>query len=521
MKRLIAIAVTGVVLLGTSCKKYLDINTNPNSATSTTPQLILPQALTSTASTLNGYNTNGAQLGGFSANAGGYGGFGVSITYSFGATDWNGLWSSAYDNLEDYQAIINYTDAQAPTYNYFNAVAKIMKAFDYQLLVDTYNDVPYTEALKGSDNLTPKYDKAADIYASLATLIDSAIARIDAGASASGVTPLGSSDVLFHGNMTKWKQFANTIKLRLLVRGNGKATFANSTFSSDGFLTADALINPGYTRDNGKQNPAWSSWAFSYTGSDANKAWIPSTYIMGMYDGNTLIDSNRGKAIYYQFPNTGTNQLGYENVNISKCPSGSFWYSGSNRSGSSAGSAPGILKGPDASYPAMLAAESYFLQAEAVVRGIISGDATSLFDKGIAASYNYLYKLSDNTTNYSSADPAADAAAYKVANPTSYLVNLNLANTTEKKIEAIITQKYIALNYISSHEAWNDYRRTQYPAIKAGGNAHETFASIVSESTRPDKLPTRILYPASEAAYNPANAISVTPFTSLIFWAKQ
>src|SRR5436305_514519 len=112
MKKIIAIVSVGVMVFTTSCKKYLDINTNPNLATSATPQLILPQAITATGSVLNSYNNYGNQLVGYSANAGGYGGFGTSITYNWSAGDFSGLWSSTYDNLEDYQSIINQTEGK-------------------------------------------------------------------------------------------------------------------------------------------------------------------------------------------------------------------------------------------------------------------------------------------------------------------------------------------------------------------------------------------------------------------------
>jgi hypothetical protein len=103
------------------------------------------------------------------------------------------------------------------------------------------------------------------------------------------------------------------------------------------------------------------------------------------------------------------------------------------------------------------------------------------------------------------------------------LVNFNLALTTEQKLEAIITQKWIALNMVNCDQSWNDYRRTLYPKLNnaAGATKYETFASLKSESTRPDKLPTRILYPSSEGTYNPTNVPKgISPFTSLIFWAK-
>jgi len=531
MKRSTVILFMGIVLMGTSCKKYFDINNNPNQATSATPQLLLPQALTSTGSTLSTFNNYGAQLVGYQANAGGYGGFGTSITYNFAASDFSALWSSTYDNLEDYQAIINQTSTQLPTLGYFNAVAKIMRAHDFELLVDAYNDVPYVDALQGLTNLTPTYTSGTTIYASLADQLDSAIALINSTAAVTTVpiTKISSSiDVLFHADMKKWKQLANTIKLRLMIRGGSKVTFKNTSFSSDGFLTSDALVNPGFTRDNNRQNPSWNSWGFAYTGGDANKAWVPTIFILGYYDGTILSDDGRGSVAFYQFPATGANQLGYESVDNPKCPSGSFWYSGSDRGGTSAGNSPGILKGPDAGFPIITAAESYFLQAEAAVRGIITGGAKNLFNTGIMASYNYLYQLPDGSipadTSFSSVDKkmAYLDSTYHADNDGSYLVNFDLATTPEQQIEAIITQKYIALNFVNSQEPWNDYRRTGYPKITNGSSdPNLTFASTQSLSTRADKLPARVLYPSSEGSYNPRNVPkSINVYSSLIFWAK-
>jgi hypothetical protein len=516
MKKIMVGLFIGMTVLGTSCKKYLDINTNPNSATSATPELILPQALVYTASVTNSYNSYGAQTGLYAANAGGYGGFGESITYNYTSAN-TGLWAITYDNLEDYQAILNKTAGQ-DIYDYYNAAARIMKAYEFQLLVDAFNDVPYETALQGSDNLSPAYSSGKDIYKDLASQLDTAIALFNAGASVPGVTPLGSADVLFGGSASKWKKFANTLKLRLIIRGADKVDFANKTFSNDGFLTTDALVNPGFLRDNGKQNPAWNTWAYGYTGSAANKAWMPSQFIFGFYDGHSLIDTARGSAIYFKFPSTGVNQLGVESNSLVSSPTGSFWFSGTDRDGTSNGDQIGILKGPDAGQPLMLAAESYFLQAEASLKGITAAGADSaLFYNGIKAAFNYTFQLPDGSV---SEDIDALVAKYKADNGNKYLVNYGQANTTAKKEEAIITQKFIALNFINSQEAWNEYRRTHYPAISAG-SGYTTFASSVSESTRPDKLPTRILYPVTESTFNGANVpTGIGPFTSLIFWAQ-
>lgn len=523
------IATICLLLSGTACKKYLDINDNPNAATSASAQNIMPQALAATASVLNSYNNYGAQLVGYMANAGGYGGFGSSVTYNFSSSDFSGLWSGTYDNLEDYQTVINQTNSQLPEYGYYNAAARIMRAMDFQLLTDAYNDIPYTDALQGQGNLTPSYTSASEVYVDLARQLDSAIAIINLTDTASGeIKNMGSVDVLFGGDATLWKQFANTLKLRLLVRAGDKATFDNTTFDDAGFLTTDALINPGYTRDNGKQNPQWNNWAYTYTGGAATKSWMPSTWALSFYDGSRL-DDWRGYVIYRGFPSTATNQLGYESSSVSSSPAGSSWFSytnsDANSSSTSGGNSVGILKGPNAGFPVMLAAESYFLQAEAALRGIITGAPGTLFDAGILASYTYLYQLPDGSfsTDADWSSPSGDYASYKQINEGSYLVNFSLATTTAQQIEAIITQKYIALNFINAQEAWNEYRRTHYPTIVEGStDATASFASLQSVSSRTDKLPSRILYPTSETSYNPQHVPkNISPFTSSIFWAIQ
>ncbi len=513
MKKLAYIVFMGVFALSTSCKKYLDINQNPNTATTSTPELILPQALTATASLTSSYNTMGSQLGGYQANAGGYSGFGANVTYSFSASDYGGLWSSTYDNLEDYQYILDNTDT-LPDYAFFNGAARIMKAMDFQVLVDTYNDVPYSQALKGINKLTPAYDKAQDIYVSLGNQLDSAIASIKAGQNNSNAVVLDKADVMFKGDMNKWIQLANTVKLRIMIHGQGKINLANKTFDAAGFLTDDAIVNPGYIKDNGKQNPQWNAWVTDYTGAAANRAWIPTKWILSFFDGRKL-DDYRGYAIYNGFPNSASNQLGILSSNTPSSPADGSW--NSKQGGI------GILKGPSQGQPIITAAETYFLRAEAGLNGLTAETNTQvLFEAGIRSSFKYLYRFLDGSFDLNSWDPTADADAYFDNNPTSRLVHFDLATTKDQQLEAIITQKYVALNFINGNEGWNEYRRTQFPKIVNGSSDPLlTFASTQSTSTRPDKLPTRIQYPSSENSYNPEHVpTDITPFTSLIFWAK-
>ena len=524
MKKTLVLSIATVVLLfASSCKKYLDINKNPNAATSTTPEALLPQAITYTAAIVSSYNDYGAELAGFAANAGGYGGFGSNWTYDFGPNDYSGLWASSFDVLNDLQVILNLSNGDAD-HALYNAYARIMKVYNYEMLVDAYNNVPYSNALLGTGALTPKYDDAKTIYPALAVQLDSAIATIEGPAAAdqNEIALNTGTDPLFGGDPTHWIQFANTIKLRLIVRASSVVSFANTTFDAAGFLTSDAIVNPGYAKISGQQNPSWNTWVQTYAGANANRAWMPCTYAFSFYNGAVLAD-DRGYAIYLGFPsNTPNNQLGIGTTAVPSAPSNTnAWYSGDVNS---LGNCPGIMKGLNMGEPIMMASESYFLQAEAQMRNIITTGATldSLFYSGIESSFNYLYLLPDDKTLASGWDPVADFAQYQSDNAGSPLVNFSLATTPDLQLQAIITQKYIALNFINSSEAWNEYRRTGYPT-SSGFTADPTasFASVLSQSPRPDHLPTRILYPASEYSYNAANVpTGISPYTSLIFWAK-
>ncbi len=523
MKRIINIGFLGIVLVFgfTSCKKYLDINENPNSATTSTPELVLSQALTATANVVSTYNSMGAQLGGFMANAGGYGGFGSAVTYNLGNSDFQNCWNLAYDNLTDYQWI-NDTTENNDDYNYYNAAAKIMKAYEFQLLVDTYNDVPYVNAFQEKENLTPVYDKAQDVYQAIYALLDDAIQRINDGASVGNIQQFSDNDVMFDGNMDNWKKLANTIKLRIAIRGKSGGLTFNNTYDPVGFLTSDAIVNPGYQQADGKQNPKYNTWAYTYTASAANRAWVPTDWIVSFYDG---LNDYRGFIINsYDASTRATNQLGYESNSVRSAPSAGSWLS--TYVSDVANNNFGVLKGYSAGMMIFSLAESDFLKAEAELTGEfgVSGDAAADFYTGIKASYKYLFTKNDG-------GDAAEEDLYGVTydvlyddyiatNAGTYLVDYSAAVSDAQRLEAIITQKYIALNMVNSDQAWNDFRRTGYPKIVNGStDGTKTFASLQSVSTRPDKLPSRILYPTSELSYNNANLPKdISEFNSMIFW---
>ncbi|WP_113652130.1 SusD/RagB family nutrient-binding outer membrane lipoprotein [Pedobacter namyangjuensis] len=525
MKRILNISIILLLVVGfSSCKKdYLDINDNPNSATSSTPQLVLPAVLNNMGGNYLTYFSYGGYMVGYMANAGGYSFVGsATITYNYNNNSNTGLFTAAYSDLRSLQYIIKSTTDQ-PQYVLYNSVARILKSYYYQLLVDEYGNVPYSEALLGADNVTPHYDDAATIYQDLIKQIDESILQLRTFGSSSSVTALGTSDIVFGGNTTKWIQFANNIKLRILTRAQNSSltSFVNNafgTFSAEGFMLDDVLIQPGYISTAATQNPLWNSYQSTYTGASVAQSVIPSTWIHSFYNGTKLSDAGRGTLIYRAFSgNPVRGQLGVESNPV--WGSAPNWYVGTG-TGTASTEARGLLKSRVMGLLFFSAAETHFLLAEAALKGhVLSGSASANFESGIKASYNYLNKSGTTTTSSTTAVLDAYLNTYKTNNATSYLVNYNLATTDAERLEAIITQKYIALNFVNGFEAWQEYKRTGYPRV-SGTAATTTFASTQSVGSTPDRLPVRSLYPTTEYNLNPnvPPVASIDAFTTKIFW---
>ena len=213
-----------VALAFFSCDNYLDINENPNQATESNvnPKLTLAAAQSASYSPLVrrmnelgsvfmnhwGPNVN-SFTGGYAEE------FGITMSNNF----YEDIWTSVYRSTYEYSRIINF---QSADYDNHKAIAKIMKAFHFQYLVDAYGDVPYSEALQGSANTTPVYDNANDIYDNLIVILTEAQDLI-ANPDATAIVPSANQDIMLHGDMAMWAKFANTIKLRILLRQSEKA----------------------------------------------------------------------------------------------------------------------------------------------------------------------------------------------------------------------------------------------------------------------------------------------------------
>lgn len=512
------IAAVFVFSAVTSCNEFLDINENPNSPTTADVELVLPQAIVGSASIANQYNSYGGHFGGFIANAGGFSGFGTLLNYNLAPGDYNGLWVNTYTGpLADFKYVIDKTEGDSEL-AFYNAVAKIMSVVNYQRLVDAFGDIPYSQSLLGEEGInSPEYDDAASVYQNLISTLDEAISLIDNNPLALGLT--AASDPIFgelerEDQLLAWKRYANTLKLRMLVRTNntsGLAGIATTFGGVSAFIQEDVVVNPGYELN--RPNPAWATWGRTIAGALSNSSRIPTTFSYAFYSGTKILDAGRGETIYVNYPSTPNNQLGNEDGAPTIVANQVTW--ASNQSGLTG---TGVLKGPGMGQPLMLLAEAKFLIAEAQLNGNIAGDFVATYYEGITASFRYLYK-NESGDLIAGANPTTLVSSYVSANGGNRLVEIEAATTVAERLEAIITQKYIAMNMITSDEAWNEYRRTGFPVTIPGGAPARDIASNKSSITsRIDRLPTRIMYPSSEQSLNASNYRNVDYTSELIFW---
>ncbi|WP_300568069.1 SusD/RagB family nutrient-binding outer membrane lipoprotein [Flavobacterium sp.] len=499
-----------------SCSDYLDINTSPNQpiGSQITPDLALANA-ESTSYREIARNMN--RLGNFYMNN-----WGMNVN-SFAATSpqefslsldnsfYNTIWDNAYRSTGDYSLIIRHA---APNYENHKAIAMIMKSYHFQYLVDIYGDIPYFQAHLGVEELTPAYDDDKAIYRDLVVQIDNAIAMIDAQTATPTAKTVGSEDVINGGNMQKWKQFANTLKLRILLRQSDLAAvdaetatylaaqFATLPTSTADYVSEDVTINPGYGDGNAnQQNPFYAQMV-------AQGNALPLTFNneyrfvrASKYFGDQLNATNdpRGGSIFETDAPGIQGVLQGDNAQIN----GGTAPIAITGLGVSVRDASGVLTGRqrlvDESEQdgfVMTLAESKLLQAEAVHRGYLAGSAQVLFDEGVTASFAQLHAT---VGIYLATVNGMPGLGYAVGTP-------------DEQIQAIMYQKNIALvGGMNAMESFIEHTRT---------GLIDNIPLSISGVTKPNK-PRRLLYPTSELVGNSANVPTQSVndvFTTGAFW---
>lgn len=501
-KSLYALAFVALMTMG--CKKsYLDINTNPNSLPSATPSFVLTNALNTTASNMVSPNEIGSYWSGQWTQSSSYILSTTTFNYQFTNGDYN-YWDGLYDNLYDYEYVLQNADATGQ--KYFKGPARIMKAYVYQALSDMYGNLPYRESLKGVAVLAPKFDDHKTVYDSLIISLDAAIAEIKANPFASAYA---GADIMFAGNTTKWIKFANSLKLRILMhqsRVSGRDAYIIAEINKivaegSGFITGEDVGVGGasfFIATAGKLNPIYDRWGY-----DANGA----VRALGRYPRPTkflfdlLIASNdtmRLKRIAYAKggENTGNPGVSAQPELVSNYVGVPFGVSSGYTAPASSYIGPSLFVKGQYNRPVimMTAAEVQFCLAEAKQRfaGVNLPDAAqSYYEEGVRQSFRTL--------------GVASAATQAAALLTGGKADADWAASTDK-LKAIATQKWIALTNFSGLEAWTEYRKTNLPVTPQSPGV-----------TTADR-PLRFYYPATESGSNANVPAGINVFSSRLFW---
>lgn len=536
-----------ILIVGSGCRKgQFNINKNINSPTDSTITyfVVLPAALNATGRIVAGNSGTWGPLQNwmsFWSRSGTYAPNVLEETYTITTGFGNGVWNTCYDNNYDYN-IVQIKASQAGA-GFYEGIARIMKAHNFQILVDVYGDVPYTQALKGSGNPTPVYDKGDVIYKSLLREIDAGILLIRRAVvnSTNGNRDIATNDIMFNGDKTKWVKFANTLKLRMLIHthafaGINKAAeiaIINSTVDTTagnavyGYLGAgeNAQINPGYSAVD-KGQPFFNAYITQADGSGsfANVYYKANEWGINYYawDGDPRISR------FYVAGSEGLKGVPYGTPPIDAYAAAKM-----------AGIGPALNKGATAPQWVLTSAESFFLQSEARFRGWITTGPSAQALMTSAINESFIFTGVPN--------PATAAATYIANNATYPDVDYNgLPQGTGAPaggLFTILSQKWFALNGYNSLEIWTDWRRVAYSEVatrlRSGaaaptsnfiygdGGAYNGFGlslgvgpfrSLSPQISPADNIPVRYLYPQSEYNYNAGNVPAGITRYSKVFW---
>ncbi len=503
-KRLVFILISFGIFLNIGCKKtYLDVNNDPNRVTdaNVTAELIFPQAENAVGQRAASGNFSFLnQWMGYTAPNGGFVPQQNLISYNIDYTFGDALFQNHYNVLFDlHQAEVK---GLATGDSAIAGASIILSAKLFQELVDLYGDIPYSQAFNVNKYTTPTYDKAQDIYHSLLARLDTAIGYMKLPQKSA----FAAADIINHGDTTKWIKFANTLKLRLLIRQSEVAGFDPSAEiakiqSTGGVLGAGQSIsvNPGYVNDVDKQNPYYANYGWTPTGTQSNLSTDANAYIV-----NILSSTNDPRLDRFFFPAGFDTTNGFVG-NTFGDPIGTL--AQANASSYFGPALVGDVNGNNVGtgysqsqfiYPSY---ESLFLKAEAVARGWISGDANAALAAAITESFVWL-----GVPNAVSA-----ATTYITKNPT--IATLNSASSVSAKAKIVVYQKYIANTEIDPLESFLDQNRLHFLSDKS---YISTFSGKISNT-----LPLRLLYPQSEYTTNSKNVpaeVASDVFTKKLFW---
>ncbi|HYG37251.1 MAG TPA: SusD/RagB family nutrient-binding outer membrane lipoprotein [Cytophagales bacterium] len=518
-----------LLILFTGCKDFEEMNQNPSTSTDMDPNIMLPTIQMQLSGGMfeqwrNGfiYSEEWMQhwAGEYASTE--FGGKGQKSDVYMTA-----LWDTQYPrevkNVVD--MVIRTTDDETKVN--INAVSRIMKTYIFSRLTDLYGDLPYFEAGTGYYNnvLAPKYDPQQDIYNDFFLELDKATKALDASKD-----PI-TQDLYFNGDISKWKKFGNSLRLRLAMRltkadiakaqTEAEAAIAGGTMESNGDMAVMQHIDVPFGGDvfggNGtsyvfmNSSPAESTFRISTTLAD----YLVNTSDprLRIFAASYLKDENRTDVTDAVLASLGSYQ------DMSLLPS-KFLYEATggpitvdvNGTPTEIARAYQLMQPSkyiskiDAPYVMMSYAEVELWKAEAAFRGWNTGaSAADHFSKALDAGVKQM-------TVYGAPEVAQSAVDnFVAANPL----------TAGKELEQINSQLWV--NFVmNGQEAYANWRRSGFPAL-----IYPNPVPGVNQSN--GQIPRRMQYPVNEYLLNGANvaeAVARIPggaddWTARVWWDKE
>ncbi len=419
---------------------------------------------------------------------------------------WDGMYPQAIKTIEDMKnQLESNEETDTPEY----AMVRILRVFAYSRITDLYGDIPYSEAGKAHIDGTsrPIYDTQESIYADMLNELNEAAESLG-----SGTSEIGSADIVYGGDLEKWRKWAYSLMLRLGLRMvkadealaeewairaiNGGVMESNEDIAYILHQEGNEILQNG----NGEVFLADRSSKVSTTFMEALQGDPRMrVYVALPPDSTGFVDEN--PASQKGLPNglDGTTVEDYaefiedfnENstyVNVMD----QFSEVNSN-----------YLQGRDAPMFWQTYAEVAFMRAEAAVRWGIGGDAETQYNEGVTAAMQYL-SLYDA------------GAAIEQAEIDNYLTNVNPFDAANA-LEQINTQYWVA-TFLNEYEAYANWRRTGFPTLTPVNYPGNQSGGAI---------PRRLIYPTNEPVLNAENYSAVIAdqgpdtFTTRIWWDQE
>lgn len=477
--------VAAIIALASACEDFLDVNVDPNNPSEVTVSQLLTAGEVAMVNSFGignpGLSTPASILVHQTVQRGSVDSYNVSAEDFQIQTAWQNLYSGA---LQDFKVIIDQGTEENNLI--YVGIARILTAYTYSMMVDMWGDIPFSEALQGANAQFPHYDDDAAIYPQLFQMIDAGIADLE---TEEGVVP-GGDDVIFDGDVDKWRQFAKTLKLKM---------YNQIRLIDDVADEVNALIADGDLMEEGGDFELW--YGNSVAPDDRNPAFVleytpgnrPSYISPYFYeiltDNSSLNDVLSGisdpRVPYYWFDQLAPGEAAQNPTEYHIVNEGflSIWFASQginqgfqqDRSQSVLGLYPiggrfddgqggevdlaGDVSGPGDSPQRLLPYfSSLYIQAElALEEPGVSGDPRALFEDAMYASFDKVNMIADEA----GVDliEEADIEAYVDA----VLAKYDAADNAGK-LELILTEKWIA-SFGFAMDAYTDYRRTGYPIL--------------------------------------------------------